>query len=153
MLDRIFSVSDAAQSLMYPAIAMAMLTFVAYFVLAYRRLNAIKLGEYPMRYFKLYHKPADAQFPEKAEAASRHYTNLFESPVLFYALVPLLILAGVRDSAMSFLLWAFVAARCVHSYVHLTSNHIMARFIAFTTASIVLFLAWLRFAMILLTSG
>ena len=40
------------------------------------------------------------------------------------------------------LAWAYVALRYAHSYVHLTSNHVMTRFALYSGSVFVLTLLW-----------
>ncbi|HEY8942757.1 MAG TPA: MAPEG family protein [Polyangiaceae bacterium] len=130
-----------------PALAMVLLTFSVAGALGALRLLGIRSGRYPMRYFKLMQRPNDANFPPRAEAASRNLINLFEVPVLFYALVPLLIASGERDAVALGCLWAFVALRALHSAIHLTINDLVARFGAFALSCCALAGAWLTLAL------
>lgn len=135
-----------------PVVAMATLTFAVLGVLGARRFTAIRRRAYPLRYFKLMQRPEGAEFPERAEAAARNLINLFEIPVLFYALVPLLALSGKRDALTLGLLWAFVAFRALHSAVHVTVNRLSVRFSLHLLANLVLVGAWVRFALALLSA-
>jgi hypothetical protein len=128
-----------------PVVAMAALTFAVLGVLGALRFTAIRQRAYPLRYFKLMQRPAGAEFPEHAEAAARNLINLFEVPVLFYALVPLLVLSGRRDALTLGLLWTFVAFRALHSAVHVTVNRLGLRFALHLMANLVLLAAWVCF--------
>jgi len=150
MFDRAPVVVFPSVAYVYPALVMALLTFVVLGALAYRRFSSIRKGEYPRRYFKIMQKPPGAELPEKAEAASRNFTNLFEVPVLFYALVALLVALGTKDDITLGLLWAFVGFRCAHSLIHVTFNDVRWRFGAYLVANGVLVVAWLRFAQLVL---
>src|SRR5688572_29194159 len=77
-----------------PVLALVLLSFVVLAVLGALRLRGLRKRDYPLAYFRLLQKPAGAQLPATAEAAARNFINLFELPVLFYALVPLLALTG-----------------------------------------------------------
>ncbi len=84
----------------------------------------------------------------KDTRASDNFSNLFEVPVLFYALVLATIANGIHDPSLLVLAWAFVALRAVHSAVQCSYNRVMHRFSAYATATLVLFaytgrLAWL----------
>jgi hypothetical protein len=133
-----------------PVVALAALTFVVLGVLGARRLSAIRKRAYPLRYFKLMQRPEGAEYPELAEAASRNLINLFELPVLFYALVPLLVLSGKEDAIARGLLWAFVGFRVLHTAVHVTINRLPLRFSLHLLANLALLAAWMRFAVSLL---
>lgn len=129
-----------------PVLAMAALTFVVLGVLGTRRLVGIVRREYPLRYFKLLQRPEGASFPERAEATARNFINLSELPILFYALVPLLVFANYESPLMLGLLWTFVVFRCLHSAIHLTFNAVPWRFAAFLISCLTLFTAWALFA-------
>ena len=71
-------------------------------------------------------------------------------PVLFYALVPLLIVFGVRSDLQLGLLWAFVAFRYLHSAIHVSVNVVTWRFAAYLAGCVTLLSAWLHFASLIL---
>jgi hypothetical protein len=84
----------------------------------------------------------------KDTRASDNFSNLFEVPVLFYALVLATLSAGVHDPMLLALAWAFVALRAAHSAIQCSYNRVMHRFTAYAlgTGSLVLYLgrlAWL----------
>lgn len=126
-------------SILYPAFAMAALTFFCISRLGILRFSAIRHREIDIRYFRLY---KDHEEPENLRILSRHVVNLHEAPVLFYAIT---IIAYVTDSVTTLILalaWAYVALRYAHSYVHLTSNKVLYRFRVFATSQIVLLMLW-----------
>ena len=59
---------------------------------------------------------------------SDNFKNLFELPVLFYALSLYLFVTGQVDGAYVAAGWIFAAFRVLHSAVHCTFNHVMLRF-------------------------
>nr|WP_298123125.1 MAPEG family protein [uncultured Pseudoxanthomonas sp.] len=135
-----------ATAMLWPAVAMAGLTF-----LVWVRLYQLRLGE-------MARKRIDAQaLASAADAvrlladtrASDNFRNLFELPVLFYAGVLVAAQLGVADTASLVLAWSFVGLRAVHSVVHCTFNHVMTRFVAYALATLVLFAFWVRLALAL----
>jgi Uncharacterized protein conserved in bacteria len=135
-----------ATAILWPAVAMASLTF-----LVWVRLYQLRLGE-------MARKRIDAQALASAADSARllldtrasdNFRNLFELPVLFYAGVLLAAQLGVSDSASLALAWTFVGLRVVHSVVHCTFNHVMTRFIAYALATLVLIAFWVRLAIAL----
>jgi hypothetical protein len=148
MFDRVPPEADVRY--LYPVVAMVLLSFLVQGLLGYRRLRAITQRAYPKGYFRLLEAPAGADLPRQAQAAARNFINLFEVPVLFYALVPLLIVFGVRSDLNLGLLWAFVAFRYLHTAIHVTVNRVTWRFAAYLAASLALLGAWLHFASLLL---
>ncbi|ACB95546.1 MAPEG family protein [Beijerinckia indica] len=80
------------------------------------------------------------------------YNNQFQMPVLFLALVPLVILARKADLTFVVLEWCFVVSRLMHAYVHTTSNHGTSRGNWFAVGSSILLLMWAFFAVRLFLS-
>jgi hypothetical protein len=147
-------IPSAASTLVYyapPAVALAFLTFAVIGVLGWRRLTGIKRGDYQLRYFKLMQRSEGTELPAAAEAASRNLINLFEVPVLFYALVPLAVLSGVEDATLRGFLWAFVVFRILHSAIHLTVNKLVIRFSVHLFANLALLGAWVCFALLVIS--
>ncbi|WP_161816151.1 MAPEG family protein [Steroidobacter agaridevorans] len=85
-------------------------------------------------------------------AASDHFRNLFEVPVLFYALCGFLAITQLANPLLLAGAWGYVVLRAAHTYVHLTSNTVIRRFQLFFASSIVLYAMWLLFAVRLLTA-
>ena len=129
-----------------PVFALVLLNFVVLALLGALRLHKIKTREIPTRYFELMQMPSGAYLPAAPEAAARNFINLFELPVLFYALVPLLLFTGLWNDTSVALLWAFVVLRYLHTAVHLTFNAVPVRFALYLAGALALFAEWLRFA-------
>ena len=85
-------------------------------------------------------------------SASDHFRNLFEVPVLFYALCGFLAITQLTNLLLLACAWGYVVLRAAHTYVHLTSNKVIRRFQLFFASSIVMFGMWLLFAVRLLTA-
>jgi hypothetical protein len=79
-----------------------------------------------------------------------NFRNLFETPVLFYALCLALAVTQSATPAMLAGLWAYVALRVAHSAIHCTYNRVMHRFAAFGAGFALLLVLWLNFALGLL---
>lgn len=85
-------------------------------------------------------------FPPKAVAASNNFQNLFELPVLFYAVVLALYVLRQADHLHVICAFGFLIFRIVHSLIHCTYNHIMQRFIVYAIASVFLWIMVVRLA-------
>jgi hypothetical protein len=85
-------------------------------------------------------------------ASSDHYRNLFETPVLFYALCGFLAITQLTTGLLLACAWGYVFLRAAHTFVHLTSNKVIRRFQLFFASSIVLYMMWALFAVGLLTA-
>ncbi len=79
------------------------------------------------------------------------YANALELPLLFYALVALLIETKHADLIFVILAWVFVLARLVQAGIHVTANDVRWRGAAFGVSVTVLALMWLIFAVQILT--
>jgi hypothetical protein len=84
--------------------------------------------------------------PASVSNPSDNLKNLFELPVLFYALVLYLHGTGQVDSGHVTAAWVFFGFRVLHSAVHCTFNHVMLRFGLYAVASAALWLMMLRAA-------
>ena len=87
---------------------------------------------------------AGRRAPEVVQKATRQFANLFEMPVLFYALCLLCVVKGFEDKLQVILAWAYVLLRCVQALIHLSYNHVLHRVVAFALGNSVLLVLWLR---------
>lgn len=92
----------------------------------------------------------NARLPAAINYASNNLKNLFELPVVFYALCALLLVTQRVDATYVQAAWAFVALRGVHSLVHCTINVVNLRFAAYFLSSLVLWFMVGRFALAVL---
>ncbi len=77
-----------------------------------------------------------------ARKASNNYVNLFELPVLFYAVAAFALITRMVDVYMLGLAWVFVLSRVVHSIVHLTTNVVRWRGSAFLVSFLAVAAMW-----------
>ena len=130
--------------LLMPLLAMVGLT-----LLVWLRLYQLRLGE--MKRSRIHPQQLAGSAQKgllKDTRASDNFMNLFEVPVLFYALVLATMASGIVDPALCVLAWSFVALRALHSAIQCTYNRVMHRFSAYALATVALFLytgrlAWL----------
>ena len=87
-----------------------------------------------------------------SESAADNYSNLLESPVLFYVAILLTLILMVQDSIIVILAWTYVASRYLHSLIHISYNRVMHRFSVFIFSSFVLLAIWSRLAWIIIQS-
>jgi len=80
-----------------------------------------------------------------AENPSDAFENLFEIPVLFYALLLAVSVTQQVDRFYIFGAWAFVFLRVVQAYIHCTYNRITHRAYAYWLGCFFLFAMWIRF--------
>lgn len=130
-------------SLLYPVLAMVLLTAIVT-VLLYRR----RAGEMKARRISPQSVAAARDMAGKLDdvRAADNYRNLFEAPVLFYTAMLAATITHGTTGALVALAWLYVGLRCVHSYIHCTYNRVMHRFAAFALSMLVLLLIWLLVA-------
>ncbi len=82
--------------------------------------------------------------PPEVSNPSDNLKNLFEMPMLFYALVLFLFVTNQVDAVYVSVAWIFVAFRVFHSAVHCTINLVMLRFYLYLISSIALWFIAVR---------
>ena len=125
--------------MIFPLLVMVVLTFAVAAFLLFTRVNAVRSGAVKFSYFRL----MQGEAPDNVLAASRHFENLFQMPVLFYAAAVLAIAGNLQSNFLIGLAWIFVIARAVHTVIHLTSNNINQRLTAFLVSNAALLVMWL----------
>jgi len=92
--------------------------------------------------------PTPAKFaalsPPEISNPSDNLKNLFELPVIFYALVLYLFAAQRVDATYVAAAWVFFAFRVLHSAMHCTLNVVNARFALYLVASLALWFMAIR---------
>jgi hypothetical protein len=79
-------------------------------------------------------------------AAADNFRNLFEIPVLFYALCMALAVTGLATPLQVGLAWLYVALRATHSLIHVTYNRVSHRFTVHLVSTLCVFFMWGVFA-------
>ena len=82
-------------------------------------------------------------YPLQARLLSNSFDNQFQLPVLLYVAVLLALWAGEAGWFETGLAWLFVALRCVHAAIHVTTNRVHRRFTVYSAGLVVLALLWL----------
>ena len=128
-------------TLVFPMLAMVVLTTVVLVIMFVARVKAVKAGKVPMDYFRTYSLAVD--IPAAALQAQNHFKNLFEIPVLFYAGCLTAMVVPVSGSAVLVFAWVFVIARILHAFVHLGSNRIKLRMRCYAISWLALLGLWI----------
>jgi len=131
-------------SIVLPAVALMLVTMLVWLNMFLKRVAALKANNINPQDIVTPEKLA-AALDEKTNAPANCFKNLFEVPVLFYALCAFIAITGSVDSVYMSLSWAFVALRAVQACVHCTYNKVMHRFYSYLASSIVLFVMVIRF--------
>lgn len=135
-----------SHALAQPMIAMMALTLVVWLAMYVRRLGHL---------FKHGIEAQDLATPEQRSVVlpepinrpSNNFSNLFELPVIFYAICLLLLVLQESDPLYVNLAWSHVALRGAHSAIHCTVNIVTLRFAAYMLSSIVLWIMLGRLAL------
>lgn len=128
-------------NLVYPLCAMFFLTLIVMLVMFTDRVKAIKMGAMKVGYFKTYNE--ELKPSERVIKSGRHFTNLFEAPVLFYVACILGMILPLQSMVFLMLAWTFVAARAVHAVIHIGPNKLLYRMSAYGVGWLVLLLMWI----------
>jgi hypothetical protein len=102
------------------------------------RVPMIMRGEVNIRDIALSREP----WPEREKKVSNAFDNQFQLPLLFYVGCIVAVFLGPTWFHLV-LAWGFVVTRYVHVAIHITDNHVIRRFWAYTTGLAVLTLFWL----------
>lgn len=122
-----------------PMFAMVLLTFVTSLIMLYRRVQSARQGKIDPRRYKTL-SVGDA--PPLVLQAERHFINLFEVPVLFYAVMLAAMALQFANSQFYFLSWVFVTFRLIQAFIHLWSNKVYFRMIAFLCGFTTVMIMW-----------
>ncbi len=139
-----------AKTILYPLLAMVLLTFIVAGTMLKRRIAAMKEGHISPQKVALSRQIAEL-LPDTR--ASDNFKNLFEVPVLFYAALLTLYVARLGDSAFLVLAWIYVACRYAHSFIQCTFNRVRYRFYVFFLSCVVIATIWSMIAYDLIIAG
>lgn len=134
--------------LLLPLLAQVALTFIVMIAMYRARIAEMKSKKIHPQKIKT-RAMSKAMLTDSASAAD-NYSNLFESPVLFYVAILITLMLMVQDSILVILAWTYVASRYLHSIIHVTYNQVMHRFAVFIFSIFVLLAFWVRLGWIIL---
>lgn len=86
--------------------------------------------------------------PPNVSNPSDNLKNLFEIPIIFYALVLYLFITNQVDAVYVNAAWIFVVFRALHSAVHCTFNLIILRFYLYLFSTLAVWFIAIRAALI-----
>jgi hypothetical protein len=136
--------------LLIPLLAQVALTFVVMIIMYRKRVTEMKTKRIHPQRTKT--RSRSLGVLTDSETAANNYANLFESPVLFYTAILLTLILMVQDTILVILAWTYVGSRFIHSFIHITYNLVMHRFMVFLFSSFVLFAIWVRLGWIIVQS-
>jgi hypothetical protein len=130
------------QLILLPALIHVGLIFLLIFLTGSGRVVAARRGEVRLADIAL----DSSRWPDRLRKRANNYQNQFELPVLFYALVAILLATRRVDAVEIIFAWLFLFSRLVHSYIHTGSNVVVDRFYAFLASVFALLIMWIWFA-------
>ncbi len=131
-------------AILWPTFALVALIFAVWVQVPLRRVAFIKAN--PPRRETFASGAAARDYFAPVDLPANNLANLFEMPVLFFALVPLLLVLHHAGTVEVALAWVYVALRAVHSVIHTGANVVRVRFLVWVTSCAVLLAMWLGFA-------
>jgi hypothetical protein len=111
----------AMTSILWPMLAYIGWVFLLYVWLTIARAQAVRSGEVEYASF------ARGEEPHGVERITRNLANQFELPVIFYAVVVLLIATGRVTTIDVIAAWVFVAGRVIHTLVQTLTDNVPLR--------------------------
>ena len=126
--------------MLYPMFMLVLLTNVIIIIAARARVASVRDGKVPLGYYRLMQ---GHDVPEFIAKSSRHVSNLFEVPTLFYAGGLAYLALGLEGALAITCAWVFVGARFVHSFIHLGYNNVLHRMLAFGIGNLAALVMWI----------
>lgn len=121
-----------------PFFAMIAVTVAVWLYMYVRRVGFIQTQKLGQKELSIPGELA-RRSPAPVSNPSDNLKNLFEIPVLFYALTLYLYVTQQVDTVYIAVAWFFVSFRALHSLVHCTLNIVMLRFILYLISTAAIF--------------
>jgi hypothetical protein len=137
-----------AHAILLPPTMMAFLTGYVWLRLGSDRVTEMKARKIHPQQVATSRQAAETY--QNVQSAD-NFRNLFEMPVLFYALCAFLAITELTTLVLLACAWGFFLLRVLHTYIHLTHNKVIRRFQVFVASTIVLYVMWGLFAIRLIT--
>ena len=128
------------EAIFAPMIAFTLLVFLVWMRLGFVRISGGLRGIIAQEYIRLGTGPEP---PEHVVAVHHHFSNLFEVPLLFYAVCIALFVTRTVDGVAISLAWFFVLARLVHTALVVTTNLPKQRVIPYVLSCFAVWGLWL----------
>lgn len=121
-------------TILFPVFTLLALTLAVMARMGLARYQAVVRREVDGRYYEVY----QGEEPRHLRVLSRHFSNLVETPPLFYIACIIALVTHQQGPAIVALAWAYVALRFLHTFIHLGRNVVALRFKVFVLSIIVL---------------
>lgn len=123
-------------SMLMPVLALIILSLLVWIWMYATRIPAMQAARIDPQSAR--HPGSLDGLPSSARQVADNYNHLMEQPTIFYALVFVIVLAGLTDGLYVQLAWAYVALRLVHTLIQCTVNIVNVRFAVFALSTVVL---------------
>ncbi len=133
-------------TILLPFFGVMLLTLVVWVYMYVRRTSYLLREKIDLRKVDTPEKAATV-IPGTVSLASHNLKNLFELPVIFYAVCLYLFVSNSVDGIYLVAAWWFFAFRVVHSLIHCSYNKVEHRFAAYILAAIALWAMVIRVAL------
>ena len=133
-------------SIFWPMIILIAITGFVWVLMYVRRIAEIRNSEIDPQSLATSELAANRL---KNVSAADNFSNLLETPVLFYAICLTLFVTNEVTQTQLFLAWMYVGLRAVHSLVHVTYNNVVHRWFVYVLSTLCLFSMWGLFALTL----
>lgn len=130
-------------SIFVPFLGLMFLTFIVWTYMYIRRLHFLHVNQIDPQQFAT-RSSAMASAPDDLQNPSNNLQNLFELPVVYYALCLYLYAVGQVDVTHLVCAYMFLGFRIVHSLIHCTFNKVLWRFLTYAAAAITLWVMVIR---------
>lgn len=134
--------SSLDNPLLAPLLIQIWLTIIIGLLTLRARVKATQKGDVSLSYFK--HNQGKA--PPTMLRWGDNLQNQFELPILFYVIIIILSMTQYVELFYIIGAWIFVISRVMHSYFHISSNHIGKRLTSFLIGFFSLIIMWLYFS-------
>jgi hypothetical protein len=136
--------------IIFPILAMILLTLVVLVLTAVTRVKEIKSNSIPPQTLAT---RDDASRLLKNKGSSENLLNLFETPVIFYAISILFFICNNATSLTLVFMWLYVFSRFLHSFIQCSYNDVLHRFYVFIFSTFLLAFLLINFTVNLLYRG
>ena len=123
-----------------PLLAQVLLTAIVCFWMFKTRVDEMKRSRINPQ--KIATSAESVELLKTVAGPADNFKNLFEIPVLFYVAIITIYVTQMVDVLFLVLAGVFVLFRYIHSFIHITYNHVMHRFYAYLVSTFTIWIMW-----------
>ncbi len=126
-------------NILYPLYGMVILTICRWALVLLALVRQVSAGNLKIEFFELYNGTGA---PPDITKTTRHLSNLFEMPTLFYVACLTALLLKLDSAFLIYIAWAYVVIRSIHAFIHLSYNKVFHRLTAFLLSNFLVIAMW-----------